>query len=195
MRHSLALALTTTLLAAPTAAFASTWELDASHSEIGFSVRHMMVSNTKGRFSTAKGTLTVDDKDVTKSSITVEIDAASIDTRETKRDDHLKSPDFFDVAKFPKLTFKSKSVSKDGEGLKIEGDLTIKGVTKPVTLKATALSAPAKSTFGMTVRGVSASTKINRKDFGLGWNKALEAGGVVVGEEVTITIEAEFVQK
>lgn len=185
---------TATLLSAPAAAFASTWELDASHADVSFSVRHMMVSNTKGRFSGVKGTLTVDDKDITKSSISVEIDVNTIDTRDAKRDEHLKSPDFFDVAKHPKMTFKSKSVAKAGTGYKVTGDLTIHGVTKPVVLDATITDA-VKTPFGTTIRAVAASTKINRKDFGLSWNKALEAGGVAVGEEVTITIDAEFVQK
>lgn len=190
--RTLALALaTTTILAAPAAAFASTWDLDASHADVSFSVRHMMVSNTKGRFSGVKGVLEVDDKDITKSKIDVEIDVNTIDTRDAKRDEHLKSPDFFDVAKFPKMTFKSKSVTKAGAALKVAGDLTIHGVTKPVVLDAT-VTEPVKTPFGTTVRAVSATTKINRKDFGLSWNKALEAGGVAVGEEVTITIDAEF---
>ncbi len=193
-QFALALA-TTTLLAAPAAAFASTWELDASHADVAFSVRHMMVSNTKGRFSGVKGTLTVDDKDITKSSITVEIDVNTIDTRDAKRDEHLKSADFFDVAKHPKMTFKSKSVAKAGAGYKVNGDLTIHGVTKPVVLEVSSLTEPVKTPFGTTIRAVTASTKINRKDFGLTWNKALEAGGVAVGEEVTISIDAEFVQK
>lgn len=194
MKNALALALAAGLTAAPTLAFASTWELDPSHSEVGFSVRHMMVSNTKGRFTGVKASIELDDKDLTKSKIAVDIDAASINTGEPKRDDHLKSPDFFDVAKFPKLTFASKSITKAGAGYKVAGDLTIHGVTKPVTLDVT-VSDAVKSPFGFMLRAVSGSTKINRKDFGLVWNKALETGGVVVGEEVTITIEAEFVQK
>lgn len=195
MRQTLALALaTTTLLAAPAAAFASTWTLDASHADVAFSVRHMMVSNTKGRFSGVKGTLEIDDKDVTKSKIDVEIDVKTVDTREPKRDEHLRAPDFFDVAKHPTMTFASKSIAKAGSGFKVTGDLTIRGVTKSVVLDVT-LTDAVKTPFGTTVRAVSGSTKINRKDFGLTWNKAIEAGGVAVGEEVTITIDAEFIQK
>ena len=172
-------------------AAATEWKIDTSHSSAQFSIRHLMVSNVRGEFGNLSGTLSIDDADLTKSSITAEVDASSINTREPKRDEHLKSPDFFDVAKFPKLTFKSTKIEKAGAQLKITGDMTIHGVTKPVVLTADAPTAGIKDPWGNVKRGFFATTKLNRKDFGLGWNKALEAGGVVVGEEVSIIIDIE----
>jgi len=182
-----ALSLAPTLaLAAPTE-----WKIDSSHSSVQFSVRHMMISNVRGEFGNLSGALSVDDADLTKSSITAEVDATTINTRDGKRDEHLKSPDFFDVAKFPKLSFKSTKVEKAGAQLKVTGDMTIHGVTKPVVLTVDALANTVKDPWGNVKRGFSATAKVNRKDFGLTWNKALEAGGVAVGEEVTITIDIE----
>jgi polyisoprenoid-binding protein YceI len=191
------------LLALPTAAWlllahpvlAADYDLDASHSSIGFSVRHMMVSNTRGKFNKATGVLALDDKDVTKSTVTVEIDATSIDTSDAKRDEHLRNEDFFDVKKFPKITFKSTKVAKSGDKLLVTGDLAIKGVTKPVVLTVEAISPEIKDPFGGLRRGTTASTKINRKDFGLTWNKALDAGGLAVGEEIAIQLELEFTKQ
>lgn len=174
------------LLAAPTE-----WKIDTSHSSVGFSVRHMMISNVRGEFGNLSGSVTVDDADLTKSSIMAEVDATTINTRDGKRDEHLKSPDFFDVAKFPKLSFKSTKVEKAGAQLKVTGDMTIHGVTKPVVLMVDAPAGTVKDPWGNVKRGFSATGKLNRKDFGLTWNKALEAGGVAVGEEVTITIDIE----
>lgn len=175
---------------------ASSWEIDGSHSSAQFSIKHLMVSNVRGEFSKVAGTLNLDDKDITKSSVDVSIDVNTINTREAKRDAHLKSPDFFDAAKFPALTFKSKKVEKAGaDKLKVTGDLTIHGVTKEVVLNVEGPSAEIKDPFGNTRRGATATTKINRKDFGLNWNKALEAGGVLVGEEVNITIDVELLKK
>jgi polyisoprenoid-binding protein YceI len=154
-----------------------------------------MVSTVRGQFEKLSGTVDLDDKDLTKSSIQVTIDATSINTREPKRDGHLKSPDFFDVAKHPTLTFKSTKIQKRGGKYLVTGDLTMRGVTKPVTLTVDTLTPPTKSPFGTTVRGVSATGKLNRKDWGLNWNKALETGGVVVGEEVQLQIDAELVAK
>jgi polyisoprenoid-binding protein YceI len=176
-------------------ALASGWDLDASHSEVGFSVRHMMVSNTKGRFTKITGGLALDDADVTKSTVSVDIDIASIDTGDVKRDEHLKSEDFFDVKKFPSMKFKSTKVEKAGDKLKITGDLTIKNVTKPVVLDVELMPNEVKDPWGGVRKGSSARTKINRKDFGLTWNKALEAGGLAVGEEVTISLDLEWVKK
>lgn len=182
-----ALSLAPTLaLAAPTE-----WKIDSSHSSVQFSVRHMMISNVRGEFGNLSGALSVDDADLTKSSITAEVDATTINTRDGKRDEHLKSPDFFDVAKFPKLSFKSTKVEKAGAQLKVTGDMTIHGVTKPVVLTVDAPANTVKDPWGNVKRGFSATAKVNRKDFGLTWNKALEAGGVAVGEEVTITIDIE----
>lgn len=183
------------LLGAPLAAHASTWEVDAAHSQAQFSVRHLMVSNVRGVFTKVTGTVNLNDADLTKSNLDVQIDASTIDTREAKRDEHLRSPDFFDVAKFPKLTFKSTQITKQGEGkYSVAGDLTMHGVTKPVTL-ATELSAEIKDPWGNTKRGATATATISRKDFGLTWNKALEAGGVAVGDEVKITIDVELQKK
>jgi polyisoprenoid-binding protein YceI len=177
------------------AALAGDWDVDSSHSAAQFGVKHMMISTVRGSFEKMTGTVKVDDKDVTKSVIDITIDAKSINTRDAKRDEHLRTPDFFDVAKHPSITFKSKKIEKAaGNKLKITGDLTMRGVTKPVTLTAE-VSNPVKSPWGQTVRGVSASGKINRKDWGLTWNKVLEAGGVAVGEEVELQIDAELVQK
>lgn len=182
--------------AVPSIAGASTWEIDTAHSTANFSVRHMMVSNVKGTFGNVKGTINLDDKDVTKSTVEATIDTTTIDTREAKRDEHLKSPDFFDTAKYPTITFKSTKVAKAGQGkLKVTGDLTMHGVTKPVVLDVEGPAKEIKDPWGNTKSGVAATTKLNRKDFGLGWNKALEAGGVAVGEEVTVSLDLELNKK
>jgi polyisoprenoid-binding protein YceI len=184
-------------LTVPSIALASTWEIDSSHSNANFSVRHMMVTNVKGSFDKVTGTINLDDKDITKSTVNATIDASTINTGEPKRDGHLKSPDFFDVEKHKTITFKSKKVEKAGESkLKVTGDLTLHGVTKEVTLDVEGPTAEFKNPFsGSPTRGFSATTKINRKDFGLGWNKALETGGVMVGEEVAIDLNLETVRK
>jgi polyisoprenoid-binding protein YceI len=180
-------------LAVGAGAHAGEWQIDPAHTTAQFSVKHMMVATVRGQFQKVTGTINLDDKDATHSTIEVTIDAASIDTREPKRDGHLKSPDFFDVAKFPNITFKSTKIERSGKDLyKVTGDLTMHGVTHPVTLTVEGPTAPLKNPWGQQVRGVSASGKINRKDWGLTWNKALEAGGVLVGEEVTLQIDAEL---
>jgi polyisoprenoid-binding protein YceI len=183
------------LLAIPAAASASTWEIDPAHSTIEFSVKHMMVSTVKGQFEKVKGTTELDDKDVTKSTLEVTIDLASVNTHEPKRDGHLKSPDFFDIAKYPTATFKSTKVQKAGKKLKVTGDLTLHGVTKPVVLDVEGPSPASKTPFGTTVRGVHATGKIDRKDFEIGWNKVLDNGGVLVGNEVTLEFNAELTEK
>lgn len=178
------------------AARASEWAIDPSHTTAQFSVRHLMVTDAKGSFGKVAGTLDFNDKDPTKSVVEVTIETSSIDTGDAKRDEHLKSPDFFDAANHPQITFKSTQIKKTGKDkYKVVGDLTMRGVTKPVTLDVVGPTAPIKNPWGMTVRGVSASGKLNRKDFGLNWNKALEAGGVLVGEEVKIQIDGELVEK
>ncbi len=175
---------------------AGEWTIDPSHSTAQFSVRHMMVTDVKGTFEKVSGTVNLDEKDLTKSSVEVTIDTSSINTRDAKRDEHLKSPDFFDAAKHPKITFKSTSIKKVGKGTyKVAGDLTMRGVTKPITLDVIGPSAAVKNPWGTNVRGVSAMGKVNRKDFGLNWNKALEAGGVLVGDEVKLQIDAELLEK
>lgn len=173
----------------------ATYDLDVSHSRVSFSVRHMMVSNTRGQFGKFSGTVFLDEKDLKASNVTVEIDTASIDTTDAKRDEHLKSPDFFDVKKFPKMTFKSTSVERAGGGFKVVGNLTIKDVTKPVTLNVDPIAKESKDPWGMLRRGTHATAKIDRKEFGLTWNKALETGGVAVGDEVTLDLEIELVKK
>lgn len=202
---SLATTLSTLILGAvfavPSAASAAepattVWAVDTGHSQVGFSVRHMMVANVRGRFTKFDGTLTLDEKNVTASKVEVSIDAASIDTSHEDRDKHLRSPDFFNVEKHPSITFKSSKVAKHGkDGLKVSGDLTINGVTKPVVLEVSGLSSAVKDPWGNTKRGASATTTINRKDFGLTWNKALETGGVIVGDEVKIELELELAKK
>jgi polyisoprenoid-binding protein YceI len=189
------LLIATVLLTVPALAGASTWNIDADHSNIQFKVRHLMVSNVKGVFGKVQGTVDIDDKNITKSKVAVTIDTESINTGVVKRDEHLKSADFFDVAKFPTMTFVSTKVAKNGKDkLKVTGDLTLHGVTRSVQLDVEGPSADSKDPWGKTRRGASASTKINRKDFGLVWNKALETGGVVVGDEITINLEVEMIK-
>ncbi len=177
-------------------AFASTWELDPSHTSVQFAVSHLMVSTVRGTFNRTSGTVNLDEADSTKSSVEATIDVASIDTREAKRDEHLKGPDFFDIAKFPTITFKSKAISSPGaDKFRIVGDVTIHGVTKEIALEASGSPKPFKDPFGKTRLGGAVSGKLNRKDFGMTWNKNLDSGGVVVGDEITITIDVEMVKK
>jgi polyisoprenoid-binding protein YceI len=173
----------------------ATYDIDGSHSRVGFSVRHMMVSTVRGEFKKFTGTAYIDEKNPASSKVSLEADVTSIDTGEPKRDAHLKSPDFFDAAKFPKLTFASTSVSRAAGGYSVKGDLTIHGVTKPVTLDVEALSPEMKDPWGGLRRGTHARAKIDRKDFGLTWNKALETGGAVVGDEVTLDLDVELLKQ
>lgn len=173
----------------------TTWNLDPAHSRAEFKVKHMMISNVKGSFNGLSGTLVEDAADPARSSVEATIDIGSIDTGDAQRDAHLKSEDFFHDEKYPTMTFKSTKVEKKGEGeYSVTGDLTIHGVTKQVTFVVDGPSAPAKDPWGNTRIGLSATTKINRKDFGLNWNAALEAGGILVGEDVQITLDAQFVR-
>ena len=173
----------------------TTWNIDPVHAAAEFKVKHMMISNVKGRFTTVKGVLTLDEDEVTNSRVEASIDAASIDTRDAQRDAHLKSPDFLDVEKFPALNFQSTRISRNGDGeLKVAGDLTIHGVTRNVVFAVEEPVPPVKDPWGNTRLGISATTKINRKDFGLTWNAALETGGILVGDEVAITLEVEFLK-
>jgi polyisoprenoid-binding protein YceI len=174
---------------------ATTWNIDPAHSAAEFKVKHMMISNVKGKFSGLSGILSLDEADVTKSSIQAEIPVATITTADEQRDGHLKSADFFDAEKFPTLAFTSTKIESRGAGeLAVTGNLTMHGVTKPATFTVEGPSAPAKDPWGNTRIGLSATTKINRKDFGLTWNSALETGGVLVGEEVTISLDIEFIK-
>jgi polyisoprenoid-binding protein YceI len=173
----------------------STWNIDPAHTMAEFKVKHMMIANVKGYFSKVSGVLTLDETALKNSHVEATIEAASIETRDGQRDAHLKSADFFDVEKFPTLQFKSTSIGlvRDGE-LAVEGDLTIRGVTHKVHFAVEGPTPPTKDPWGKTRVAVSATTKISRKDFGLTWNAALESGGILVGDEVTITLEAEFVK-
>ena len=173
----------------------TTWNIDPAHSVAEFKVKHMMIANVKGHFSKVTGSLVHDESDRTKSRVEATIEAASIETREPQRDTHLKSADFLHVEKFPTLSFKSTDIKVAGEGeLKVQGDLTIRGVTRKVTFAVEGPTPPMKDPWGNTRIAVSATTKINRKDYGLTWNAALETGGILVDEEITITLEVEFVK-
>jgi polyisoprenoid-binding protein YceI len=177
-------------------AFAADYDIDPSHSTVGFSIKHMVISTVHGGFGKVSGTVSYDAKKVGDTVIDVTIEAGSISTSEENRDKHLKSADFFDVEKFASVTFKSKKVEAAGKGkLKVTGDLTLHGVTKSVTLAVTGPSAEVKSPFGKTVMAASATGTINRKDFGLTWNKNLDNGGLLVGEEVAISLDVELAKK
>jgi len=183
-------------VAAPSFAFADAWVLDTAHTAAQFKVDHLMVSSVRGEFKKLSGTVDYDLANPEKIAIDAVIEVASIDTREPKRDEHLKSADFFDAAKHPNITFKSKSARKVANGkLDVTGDLTIRGVTKPVVLRVEGLDKESKDPWGGVHVGGVATTTINRKDFGLTWNQALETGGVLVGEEVQITIDVELVKQ
>jgi polyisoprenoid-binding protein YceI len=173
---------------------AITYTIDPSHSTAGFKVRHLMVSNVRGEFSNVTGTVVFDPAEPANSKVQASIDATTIHTRDEKRDAHLKSADFLDVEKFPTIDFVSTKITGSGDEWKITGDLTIHGVTKSVVLNVEGPSAEAKDPWGNTKSGASASTKINRKEFGLEWNMALETGGVLVGEDITITLELELLR-
>jgi len=169
------------------------WNADTSHSGVHFSVRHMVIAKVRGSFNAWTGSIALDDSDITKSRVTAEIDVASIDTSEPKRDGHLKSPDFFDVEKFPKMTFASTKISGDSGHFKVTGDLTLHGVTKEVTLEVTH-EGGGKDPWGNERQAFSAKGSLNRVDFGLKWNQALEAGGVLVGEKVELEIEVSAIK-
>ena len=183
------------LIALPALAHADTWQIDPAHTNVEFTVRHMMISNVKGQFQKTSGTIAANGNDPASAKIDATIDASSVDTRVEKRDAHLKSPAFLDVDKFPTITFKSTKIEAVGPNKwKVTGDLTLHGVTKEVTL-AVEPTAPIKDPWGNTRAGASATTKISRKDFGLTWNKVIEAGGAVVGDEVSVSIDVEAVKK
>lgn len=176
--------------AAKTAALTE-WSLDPSHSMIGFTVPHMVISEVDGQFKKWSGKVLLDEKNLANSQVDFTIEATSIDTGDAKRDEHLRSPDFFDSAKFPQLTFKSTHITKAGKGYKLQGDLTIHGVTKPVTLDAT-VSDAVTNPWGKQVRAVKITGKLKRGDFGLSWNKTLDKGGLVVGEAVDLNLKIEL---
>jgi polyisoprenoid-binding protein YceI len=186
----------TGILAASSLAMASTWEFDAAHAEALFTVKHLMVTNVTGTLGAMTGSVELDDKDITKSTVQTSIDVKGINTKNVKRDDHLRSKDFFDVEKNPTVTFKSTKVEKASENkLKITGDLAMHGITKPVTLDAE-LSQEVENPFTKaTTRAVAASATINRKDWGLVWNMPMANNGLVVGEDVKLTLNVELIKK
>ena len=181
--------------ASPTSTSTSNWNIDATHSVAEFKVKHMMISNVKGHFAKVTGALILDESVLANSRVEAVIEVGSLESRDAQRDAHLKSAEFFDVEKFPTLSFKSTGLSivRDGE-LAVEGELTIRDVTRPVVFSAEGPTPPMKDPWGNTRVAVSATTKISRKDFGLTWNAALEGGGLLVGDEVTITLEVQFVK-
>jgi polyisoprenoid-binding protein YceI len=200
MGHSLARLGITAILAAavaiPAPAANSAWKLDPNHSSAQFSVRHLGLSTVRGAFSTVNGTINFDDKDVTKSTVDVTIDVNSVDTRQPDRDKDLKSDKFFDVANNPTITFKSTKIEQVSAGkLKVTGDLTIRGTTKSVVLEVDGPTASVKDPWGNQRAAASATTKVNRQDYGVKWNAKLDNGGVVVGDDVNIIIDIEMIQQ
>jgi len=197
MKLSKIIALSSTIYLLQSAALAADtqWKLDPAHTKASFTVKHMMVSNVRGEFGKVSGTVRYDGKTLADSGVTAVIDASSINTSEPMRDQHLKSADFFDVAKYPTITFKSKKVEADPDSFKIFGDLTMHGITKPVTLTADTLPPPIKDPMGFLRTGTEAKTTINRKDFDIAFDKVMDNGGALVGDDVVITIEAELIQK
>jgi len=184
------------VIAAPLAASADTWQIDPVHTTVGFTVRHMTISTVRGQFNKVAGTITANGNDPATAVIEATIDTASIDTHSPDRDSDLKSANFLDVAKYPTMTFKSKKIEAAGPGkYNVVGDLTLHGVTKEVTLAVEATGAPIKDPWGNMRAGATATTTINRKDFGLTWNKMIEAGGAVVGDAVAVEIDVEAVKK
>jgi polyisoprenoid-binding protein YceI len=183
------------LLLAPGVVWGSTWNIDPEHSSIMFKVSHLGLVDVKGIFRTYEGKVTLDEKDITKSAVTVKIEAASIDTGVAKRDEHLRTDDFFDAAKHPTITFVSKKVAPAGQGkLKVTGDLTMYGKTKEVVLDVTGPTKELKDPWGNIRRGVSATTTVDRTDFGITYNKILDNGVMVIGNKVTISLEAELIK-
>jgi polyisoprenoid-binding protein YceI len=200
MGHSLGRAISALALSGalsiPAAAASSTWQIDPNHSAAQFAVRHLAISTVRGAFTKVSGTVQFDDKDISKSSVEVTIQAASVDTRVADRDKDLRSDHFLDVEKYPTLTFKSTKVEQAEPGkLKVTGDLTIHGVTKQVVLDVEGPTAPVKDPWGNQRAAANATTKINRQDFGVKWNAKMDNGGVVVGDDVAIVIDVEIVQK
>jgi len=184
------------VLSLPAGAATSEWKIDPQHSSAQFSVRHLAISTVRGAFSKVNGTLELDDNDITKSTVDVTIDVSTVDTREPDRDKDLRSDKFFDVAHYPSITFKSRKVQQIAPGkLKVTGDLTIRGTTKEVVLDVEGPTAPVKDPWGNVRAAVSSTTRLNRQDFGVKWNATLDNGGVVVGDDVNITIDVEMIKQ
>jgi polyisoprenoid-binding protein YceI len=182
------------VLALPVLAGVKTYKIDPQHSSAQFAVTHLMISKVRGEFHAVNGTVNIDEGDISKSAVEVTIDASTVDTREPDRDKDLKSPHFLDVAKYPTMSFKSTKIEKDASGkLRITGDLAIHGVTKSVVLDVTEPKPPIKDPWGLQRTAISGSTKINRQDFGLNYSPTLDNGGLVVGNEIEITLDAEMI--
>jgi polyisoprenoid-binding protein YceI len=183
-------------LALPSPAATSVWQIDPAHTAAGFSVKHMMIATVRGQFKGVTGTVNWDDEDINKSSVDVIIDATTVDTGEPKRDADLKSPNFFDVAKYPAITFKSTKIEKISSGkMRVTGNLTIHGVTKEVVLDVEGPSGAIKDPYGKTRVALNASTKINRLGYGIKWNNTLDNGAMVVSDEVNINIDLEMTKQ
>ncbi len=184
------------VIASPASAATTTWQIDPAHTAAGFAVKHLMISTVRGQFKGVNGTVVWDDQDISKSTIDVTIDAKTVDTSEPKRDEDLRSEKFFDTAKYPTITFKSKTIENVSAGkLKVTGDLTIHGVSKEVVLDVEGPSNPVKDPWGNTRVAASATTKVNRQDYGVKWNANIDGGGVVVGDDINIIIDLEMIKK
>ena len=196
MKRSILTGLIIVVLSFSVFASESAWQIDPDHSNLQFKIQHLTVSNVKGTFTKAKGVVIIDNQNISNSKVDLTIDAASINTNQVKRDEHLRSPDFFNVAKFPMITFVSKKVTQAGANrLKVTGHLTIRDITREVVVDVEGPTREVKDPGGNFRRGATGTTRINRKDFGVSWNKVLDTGGLVVGEEVDITAEIELVRK
>ena len=182
------------LAALPALAQTSTWKIDPSHAHSSFTVRHLVITNVRGEFGKTEGTLVLDEGDVTRSKVEATIDVASIDTREPKRDEHLKSADFFDVERFPHIRFVAKEIARDGAGLRLVGDFTLRGVTQLVTFSISG-GQHAKDSQGRARVGYCATGRISRKAFGVSWNAVYEGGSVVVGDEVELLLDLQLIPR
>ncbi|QNI30350.1 YceI family protein [Alloacidobacterium dinghuense] len=195
LRNSAIITALLAVSAAVASAQISKWQIDPAHSEADFTIRHMGISNVHGRFGNLSGSLNLDEKDITKSDVNATVDIATVDTGTAQRDQHLKSPDFFDAARYPQMTFVSKGLTNNNGQLQLIGDLTIHGVTKPVTL---ALDGPSKEQadpYGKIRRGFSATTTIHRQDYGLTWNGNLKSGDTVLGDDVKVELDIELIKQ
>ncbi len=172
-----------------------TWKIDTNHTTANFKVKHLLIATVRGQFTGVSGTVKLDPNDLTKTVIDVTIDATTVNTGNEQRDNHLKTADFFNIKKFPTITFKSKKAIKDGDDLKVVGILTLNGIAKAVTLEVEDISKAILNPAKWYSRAATASTKINRQDFGVSWNKSVDGGGVVVGDEVKIEIDIELIRK
>jgi len=184
------------LVGIPSFVFGATYQIDPGHSSFQFKIRHMTVSNVAGQFKKVKGVVKIDDGDLTNLAVDVDIEATSVDTDHAKRDEHLRGEDFFFVSKYPAITFVSKKVTQAGENrLKVVGDLTIRGVTREIVVDVEGPTQEVKDPGGNFRRGATGTSKINRKDFGILWHRVLDNGGLVVGDEVHISLEIELIRK